>query len=146
MKIKNAIWYCDNLPLLIFKKGFIKSIADPVVPKMFAHTPPIKRMNVFIKAFPLMFTFISIPAVTKYNVAMRIMNCTYSYSAWTIVEKSLKIKPYMKSSKENIMAIRGTKTLFHRSFNTAGPTATAVNNITKGIALNNDIVYIIFFF
>ena len=76
--------------------GFIKSIAAPVVPIIFASIAPQSRIIVLTNGVPVLLIFRLIPPEITYKTTIKIINSKYSMNDSVMVAMSLSINKFEK--------------------------------------------------
>ncbi len=72
-----------NRSLLILKTGLMRSIDAPVVPKIFAITPPINKNNVLFFGVPKISPDKNIPPLTINSEPSKTIKEKYSPTSWS---------------------------------------------------------------
>ena len=96
INIKKTILYGFILFLFIFMYGFIKSIAAPVVPIIFASIAPQSRIIVLTNGVPVLLIFRLIPPEITYKTTIKIINSKYSMNDSVMVAMSFMINKFEK--------------------------------------------------
>ena len=76
------MWAINRLSLLVLKTGLIKSIAAPVVPKIFAMIPPSARKRVLFLGVASMSPLRKIPPEMTNKAASKMIKEKYSSMLW----------------------------------------------------------------